>query len=284
MGMILNYLGLVSVTTLKQLFLLLGPSLILGLLMHYISRLVEHAVVNLVGMKAYMYGLKIIGTPVHEMGHVVFSLIFGHHITEVQLFKPDPNTGLLGYVNRTYDPDNVYQRIGNFFIGIGPIILGSLFIYLSAWGLMRTEVFGTLDTFQMSPQSFGTAQAFGAMLNNITAIALEIFSQLFRFENLKTWQFWVFLYILVSVGTSIRLSPVDIRNAGSGFFTLVGLIFVFNLVTVWMGSFVTQVIENLSQNFSFFYGLLFFTLFLNFALGLLFLALGTILNRREQYY
>ena len=283
MEVILDYLGLVSITTLKQLFLLLGPSLILGLLMHYVSSLVENGLLNLVGLNVYMYGLKIIGTPVHELGHVIFSLIFGHRITEVQLFKPDPYSGLLGYVNRTYDPDSMYQRIGNFFIGIGPIILGSLFIYLSAWGLMGTEIFGPLNGLQMNSQAFGSAQSFGAMLNHITTIALEIFSQLFRFENFKTWQFWVFLYILISVGTSIRLSPVDIRNAASGFFTLVGLAFAFNLLTVWIGTFAIQVIESLSQNFSFFYGLLLFTLFLNFALGLLFLLLGAILNRKRKF-
>ena len=136
----------------------------------------------------------------------------------------------------------------------------------------------------MSSQTFSSAQSVGVTLNQITTIALEIFGQLFQFENFKTWQFWVFLYILISVGTSIRLSPVDIRNAASGFFALVVLVFTFNLVTAWIGTFAIQLIESLSQNFSFFYGLLFFTLFLNLALGLLFLLLGAILKRRNRIY
>ncbi|MGO0807158.1 hypothetical protein ACTPEF_24675, partial [Clostridioides difficile] len=42
-------------------------------------------------------------------------------------FRPieSKNDGILGYVSHSYKKDNLYQSIGNFFIGIAPIIGGT---------------------------------------------------------------------------------------------------------------------------------------------------------------
>ena len=41
---------------------------------------------------------------------------------EIRLFQPDLETGVLGYVNHSYNKRNMYKVLGNYFIGVAPIV------------------------------------------------------------------------------------------------------------------------------------------------------------------
>lgn len=71
-----------------------------------------------------------IGTPVHELSHMIMCFIFSHKIEKVCLLNLNPNSEVLGYVHHSYNRRNLIARIGNFFIGIAPIFVGFIFSFI----------------------------------------------------------------------------------------------------------------------------------------------------------
>ena len=76
----------------------------------------------------YLFGF--IGVSVHEFSHYIFCILFKHKITEVKFFKPNWDTGVLGYVNHSYNTKSLFQSIGQVFISMAPMIVGSSLIIL----------------------------------------------------------------------------------------------------------------------------------------------------------
>ncbi|AET31159.1 MAG: hypothetical protein ACTH90_01760 [Leuconostoc mesenteroides] len=65
--------------------------------------------------------LSFFGVVIHELSHLIVAIIFRHHITEFRLWQISDD-GVLGYVNREYNPSSFYQKLGNIFISIAPIV------------------------------------------------------------------------------------------------------------------------------------------------------------------
>ena len=72
-----------------------------------------------------------LGTPIHELGHALMCLLFGHRITEMSLWQPGSEDGNLGYVTHAYKKKNPYQVLGNLFIAVGPVFSGLAVITLA---------------------------------------------------------------------------------------------------------------------------------------------------------
>ena len=114
--------------TLAQMASLFLGIFIFGLLIQFISQLSFKSLGNAFGPGG-TYLVAWLGTPVHELGHALFCLIFGHKIEEIRFFKPDKDTGTLGFVYHTWNPKNPWHVLGNFFIGIGPVVLGCAVLF-----------------------------------------------------------------------------------------------------------------------------------------------------------
>jgi hypothetical protein len=264
---LINYIIKVGITTFNQLFILLGPVLILALIMYYVSKFVQFKISDVLGPRVYIYGFKILGTPVHEIGHALFAILFGHRIIEIELFKPDPVSGSIGYVYHSWDKDNIYQSIGNFFIGIGPVVLGSIVIFLSTHFLLGPAVLEPINAIEVNSDTFSSLGNFWAFLQQTYPITRTLLSSLFTLENLANWKFYIFLYIAISIGTSITLSPSDIHGAALGFGALIAIIFAFNLFTLWLGDFAQEYIISISELYGFFYAIMIFVLVLELLLA-----------------
>lgn len=168
-----------------------------------------------------IYSTAWIGVPVHEMGHAIVCLLFGHKVEEMRLVQFGAPDGTLGYVNHSYDPHNMYHRIGLFFIGIAPIIMGVVVVTASLYFLLPN----TFDEwFDMIHQS-------GDVTGVLTS-SLTLMTTLFGFENWQNPLFYVFLILAISVTSHMSLSKPDITGATSGLVSMYLIMSVFNLVTL----------------------------------------------------
>ena len=121
----ISYLGNSLLYTLAILAMGLFPWIIVAFLFQCVSNSLRKSLSGIFGLRGYIY-LTAPGVAVHELSHAFFCIVFRHKITKLVLFSPEED-GTLGYVNHTYNSRSYYQRIGNFFIGTGPI-WGGIFI------------------------------------------------------------------------------------------------------------------------------------------------------------
>ena len=197
------------VASFEQILWLFGPLFLIGFALYWVSKLRNKALAESVGGKAGLFLTGWIGIPVHEVGHAVFCLIFRHKITEIKFFSPQED-GTMGYVKHEYNTKNFYQRIGNFFIGIAPILFGVAVIYALLWIFLPECV----------PQELG---------EGIGITGLEILKNIFNSDNFGNWRFWVFLYLSLCIASHATLSTQDFKGAVPSFLILLCLIFLINL-------------------------------------------------------
>lgn len=155
----------------------------------------------------------VIGTPVHECAHALFCLIFGHKIIEMKLFQIHSEDGTLGYVSHTYNKKNIYQRIGNFFIGVAPIIVISVILYLLSLFLIPNMI----NLIQKEVLIFSWNKSI-----------INIFKILGAY--VQTGGFWAFIAISLFLALHMNLSKADIKGAFSGLVFLLITIFLIDVI------------------------------------------------------
>lgn len=186
-------------------FLAIG---LFGLILHLCRRLF----CKIAGINGYRVLLitGCIGTPIHELSHAFFCVIFGHKITEMKLYQPNNENGTLGYVNHTYNPKNVYHQIGNFFIGVAPLIGGSLIMMLMMFLLLPDVFF--LSWNAKLPNNFLSSNTVDSIVSIITRNGYTLFNA----TNLKSWQWWIFIILGITITSHMELSLADIKSSLKG--------------------------------------------------------------------
>ena len=207
-----------------------GVFLFFGVVYSFIERSNTKFLLSTFGSKGVLF-TGIIGTSVHEIGHLIMCLIFHHKITDFQLFnfKGYKYESTLGYVSHKYNENSLYERAGNFFIGIGPIISGTLFMILS-FKILLPEKFQLLDInhFLHYVKNF-SIDNFILLLLNLFKI---LFTSLFSFHNLSNIKFYIFIYLMICVSTHISLSKKDFENSSIGIFSLFIIFFIISFICI----------------------------------------------------
>ena len=170
----------------------------------------------------------IIGTTIHEIGHLVMCFIFRHRITDFQLFniKGYKYEETLGYVSHIYDKNSLYEKAGNFFIGIGPLISGTLFIILS-FILLLPDMYFSINL--ESYLSCITNLNLGSTILLLFSLCKSLFLMLFNFNNLLNIKFYIFIYLMICISTHISLSKKDFQNSILGIFSIFIIYFIICL-------------------------------------------------------
>ncbi|MFC2068917.1 hypothetical protein ACFLTP_07940 [Chloroflexota bacterium] len=221
------------IATFSQMASLFGGIVLFGLLINYISQLTFNSLERSFGRKG-LYFVAWLGTPIHELGHAIFCLIFAHKITDVQFFRPDPLTGTLGYVHHKWNRSNPLQVLGNFFIGIGPVILGCIALFATFYFLIPNSSHAW-DSILVRINRGDQDYLIGNYLANLGRSALTMVKLVFTIPNLIGWRFWVFGYISICIASNIRLSLSDIKGTLSGLGCVILSFLVINFVVLVSG-------------------------------------------------
>lgn len=219
--------------TIIDLFRLFGSIILFGFILYVLSSLTRRIFAKTLGSKTEVYLTGWIGTPIHELSHALFCLIFRHKINDIKLFNTKSDT--IGYVLHSYDSRSWYQQIGNFFIGVGPIIIGTLIVYL-LFILLAPELKSNI--FKMPHVQY--KQMFNSEIlsvlyysvSNIFVYTYNIFINIIKnvitYSSFKSITFWIFLYLSISIASHMELSPADISHAWKGVIVLFACILIIN--------------------------------------------------------
>jgi hypothetical protein len=230
---VLLFIKDLALATLGQIASLFLGLVIFGLVIHFISQLTFKSLGNAFGPWG-TYFVAWLGTPVHELGHALFCLIFGHRIEKIHFFKPDTTTGTLGSVYHTWNPKNPWHVLGNFFIGVGPVVLGCAALFGLFYFLIpdSASVWNTI-IHHVSDVAKGSSVA--VYFTVFKDSALSIIQLIFSWSNFALWQFWVFLYLSICVASNVRLSWADFKGSLSGLGCIVLPFLILNLILLLAG-------------------------------------------------
>jgi len=218
--------------TFGQMASLFAGVFVFGLLINFLSQLTFKSLEKAFGSRG-VYLVAWLGTPLHELGHAIFCLIFRHKIVDIKFFKPDPVNGTLGYVYHKWNKKNPWHILGNFFIGIGPVVLGCAVLF----GVFYILVPGSSrvwDAILVQANEINR-YSLGSYWEVWQGSSLALVKLIFTLENLTGWRFWVFLYLAICISANIRLSWSDIKHTLSGLGCIVLPFLLINLVGLIAG-------------------------------------------------
>lgn len=239
--------------TLVMVLVLLSPFIVFAIVIHWLELAIQFRLSQRFGWKAVLW-TGWLGTPIHELSHVAMCWLFRHKVDEIELFEPDRESGRLGYVKHSFRKGNWYEELGNVFIGVAPLVGGSL--ALAALLLMFYPEAAAAAVDSARDANLGTGEeptsAVGQVLGSVWAISQE----LLLWSHFFTIKFWVFLYLVLCVGSHMAPSGSDYRGALRGvllFGTIVvATALVLALLKTDVSNFISQAVGLLSPVFAVF--------------------------------
>lgn len=258
--------------TISQLCQLLGCIFFFGFALKWIG---EHTLKKFAYDHFLFHFMSFIGTPIHEFGHFFMCKIFGYRVNKVVWVQKPNAEGTLGYVNFSYNPKNIYQLIGKFFVGIGPLFSGPLCILLLLYFLLPTS-------FQIVETKIGHIPAVWQLSTfyDLFKLSGQFLVSLFTFEHVLSWQLYVFLIVASAIAVHIRLSLSDLESATSGIFFLSIALLIINLLSAMFGLTLSDGLSHYISIFTAYYiATMVIILVISLLLWLLTIIWHTMLNR-----
>ena len=184
---------------------------------------------------------SVVGTPIHELGHALMCLLFGHRITDMSLWQPQSEDGNLGYVTHTYKKKNPYQVLGNLFIAVGPVFSGMAIIALA----LRLGFPESFSAYTDAASGLASAGEGGLpMIREGASMLPRMVKELTDAGRaVPLWGQILSLAVVLSVSQHISLSPADIKG-GATALPLYGLLIL--LLTAVCGLLGTSTMDSVT--------------------------------------
>lgn len=235
----LYFIIIIFSKTVIDLFRLFGSIIIFGFILYILSSMTRRIFAKTLGSKIEVYITGWIGTPIHELSHALFCLLFRHKINDIKLFNAKSDT--IGYVLHSYDSRSWYQQIGNFFIGVGPIIVGTLIVYI-LFLLLAPELKENIFTIpNIKYKQVFNSEILSIVYYTISSffvytynIFVNIIKNVIVNSSFKSITFWVFLYLSISIASHMELSPADISHAWKGIIVIFAVSLILNTFLIMM--------------------------------------------------
>jgi hypothetical protein len=207
----LTILTVILKNTVLQFAFLFGAGLIGGAVLTLLSRLTNNVFRQFRWPTLGIYLFGWIGVPVHEFCHAFFCRVFFHQIQSIKWFDPKGSGGSQGSVTHTYQPWNIYQRVGHFFIGLAPVLLAPVLIAIAFLICVPTA------------RSLSPALTEGGVHGGWAFAKAQMGAATFRSVG-----FWIFVYIGFSIASQIELSTADLKQALTGVLPVSLVLLIFN--------------------------------------------------------
>lgn len=170
-----------------------------------------------------------IGTPVHELSHALMCVLFGHTVKKISMFGDSRRSRTLGYVEHSYYRGNLYHQLGNFFIGISPILAGGLVILLLV-RLLTPDVY-----FGMNAETAAIREAFSHGFDGTAVMSLlgsvgSMLGTLFSLDGFSDWRWWVCMILAFSVALHMEVSRSDIVSGLRGLGVISAMLLVADII------------------------------------------------------
>ncbi len=215
----------VLILSATELIYLLGILIAVGFLLGWIESVSNKWAYQALGKPGIML-TACIGTPIHELGHILMCLIFRHKINSIKLFAINPKNSTLGYVNHSFNKYNPYQISGNFFISLGPIFSGTAAILFFMY-MLEPDTFKALQKYVVSaPIDSNNIVDFIKWSGHSMMI---VYTGILNSKSTSSPSFWIFLLLAICTASHIALSKADIKNAVSGLVVALLLVVLFNI-------------------------------------------------------
>jgi len=212
--------------SLFETFYVTGSLILVGMILGLLENRANFYIQKTFGRKGILVTAWI-GTPIHELGHLLMCYVFRHKITKLKLFSRKEKDGTLGYVNHSWNSKSLYQNIGNFFIGMGPIFSGTAALIIGMHLLLPDSFARVADYLTLE-----SSQPDQYILTKIFTLTAGLFQSIFSVENLLSLNFWIYFALAIAISSHIALSKEDLKGAGRGFITILFFILLINLIAL----------------------------------------------------
>ncbi|USS90218.1 hypothetical protein [Fructilactobacillus carniphilus] len=206
---------------------LIAWPLVVGWLTSHLARVVQRTLVVNFSERA-QYWVGGLGVIIHELGHLIFALLFMHRISSFKLLNLSGNhDGSLGSVASNYNPRNWYQAVGNFFIGLAPMLSGIFVLTLLIQLLCHPDYtpVGAPEFINQQQPLLSYAQFAGQTTQTWLGETVT------AFLSSSWWQQVLLLLLIGTISTTaFSLSPADLKSSWQGAKVYLFLVIIISIV------------------------------------------------------
>jgi hypothetical protein len=222
--MVLDALALTAL----HLALLLGPVTLAALVLHQLNVLTTRVLGGTFGANAVIWFTGWLGTPVHELSHAAACVLFRHRIQELVLFRPDPASGVVGYVRYVWSPRNPWALLGHGLVGIAPLFGGAAVLAALLFLLAPGELVRSLFQLELAADPAAFLAQLGGWVTRIGAGAASLLQPALWTRPTT----WLLAYLTLCVGTHLAPSGADLKGAWPSLAILLVLLGLTDLALV----------------------------------------------------